>query len=194
MQTETDRRENILSALNAFIRQRPGLEWANYGDASSYRSESRSITRDLNQAQALLRAVRYADISADQLMQAARGAYSGRLSIIERDGKAIIDYCTGQYFPTEYRRAACAVLASALWDYWRESAPAPNAYRVREWGGEWKSAPFSDRAEARALLDGMGGDNFGHVQELRNGLAMADYIRAVAHAYLGRAIADRWFK
>jgi hypothetical protein len=27
----------------------------------------------------------------------------------------MIDYCTGQYFPTEYRKAVCAVLASALW-------------------------------------------------------------------------------
>jgi hypothetical protein len=30
-----------------------------------------------------------------------------------------VDYCTGQYFPTEYRRAVCSVLSSALWDYFR---------------------------------------------------------------------------
>lgn len=28
-----------------------------------------------------------------------------------------VDYCTGQYFPTEYRKAVCAVMASALWHH-----------------------------------------------------------------------------
>jgi hypothetical protein len=35
--------------------------------------------------------------------------------------KQRLDYCTGQYWPTEYRRAACAVLASALWAYQRDN-------------------------------------------------------------------------
>ena len=48
-------------------------------------------------------------------------AFSGRLEITERsDGAIKIDYCTGQYFPTEYRKAACAVLAYSLWHYWRD--------------------------------------------------------------------------
>lgn len=34
-----------------------------------------------------------------------------------------LDYCTGQYWCTEYRAAACAVLASALWDCQRKSLP-----------------------------------------------------------------------
>ena len=42
-------------------------------------------------------------------------AFSGRLSW---DG-ASLSYCTGQYYPTEYRLAAAAVLRAALWDYWR---------------------------------------------------------------------------
>jgi len=41
------------------------------------------------------------------------------LSLVDRGDRVEVDYCTGQYFPTEYRRAACAVLASALWEYWR---------------------------------------------------------------------------
>jgi hypothetical protein len=31
-----------------------------------------------------------------------------------------VDYTTGQYFPTEYRNAACAVLAQAWRSYWRD--------------------------------------------------------------------------
>ena len=40
----------ILSALRAFVRQRPGLDFANYGDVKLYRAEVRSITKDLHHA------------------------------------------------------------------------------------------------------------------------------------------------
>ena len=116
-------REAILAALSAFIRQRPGLEFANYGDVSAYRSELRSITKDRHHAEELLAAVSWrSGIDAAALREAFR-AFSGRLSW---DGRRL-DYCTGQYFPTEYRRAVCAVLSSALWDCWRDNAPADTA-------------------------------------------------------------------
>lgn len=115
-----DTKAAILAALSAFIRQRPGLDFANYGDTSVYRSELRSITKDRHHAEELLAAVSWRSISAEDLLAAARGAFSGRLSLTVNDkGGVSVDYCTGQYFPTEYRRAACAVLASALWQYWR---------------------------------------------------------------------------
>jgi hypothetical protein len=114
-----DERARILDALDAWIRQRPGLEYGNYGDPVAYRAELRSITTDLRHARRLLDAVRWRSIDAAALREAFRSAYSGRLSW---DGKQL-DYCTGQYWPTEYRRAACAVLASALWHYTRESFP-----------------------------------------------------------------------
>lgn len=115
------RKQNILQALRTFARQRPGLEFGNYGDVRAYRSELRSITKALQHAESMLSAVAWRDsVTADCLLSAARGAFSGRLSIVESDdGKVSIDYCTGQYWPTEYRRAVCAVLSSALWDYWR---------------------------------------------------------------------------
>lgn len=116
----------LLEALRGFIAQRPGLEFCNYGDLSSYRSAMRSITKDRHQAEALLSAVRWRDgITADDIIEASKHAFSGRLTIEPlQNGEAFsIQYCTGQYFPTEYRRAVCAVLSSALWDYWREGNP-----------------------------------------------------------------------
>jgi len=123
------RKERILQALRAFISQRPGLEFANYGDVSAYRSEMRSITRDRHHAQTLIDAVAWRDsITADDLLSAVKRSYSGRLTIKEGGERVSIDYCAGQYFPTEYRRAACAVLASAIWDYYREHCmPKPDA-------------------------------------------------------------------
>lgn len=120
-----NKKEQILTGLRAFARQRSGMDCRNYGDVASYRSEARQITRDLADAQLLLRAVAWRDsITADALLAASRSAFSGRLTIAERaDGTISLDYCTGQYFPTEYRRAVCAVLASALWAHVRDSIP-----------------------------------------------------------------------
>ena len=141
------RKERILQALDAHVRQRSGMDYRNYGDPVTYRAEQRQITRDLHDYRILRSAVAWRDIDADALLEASRRAYSGRLTLTEKlkrytadtcpgrpcsdecdhvstaEGVVAIDYCTGQYFPTEYRRAACAVLATALWDYARENAP-----------------------------------------------------------------------
>jgi hypothetical protein len=122
MQTEKDQ---ILAALTRWIHKRPKLEYCNYGDPTAYRSEARSITRDLHHAREMLRAVSWRDnITADDLLAAARANYAGRLSLVKTDSGYTVDYCTGQYWPTEYRRAVCAVLASALWDRFRADLPA----------------------------------------------------------------------
>ncbi len=128
-------KQEILDLLSAFVAQRPGMEWGNYGDTKAYRAEARSITRDLHDCRELLRAVETRDgISAADLKEAFKHAFSGRLSLQDwkpcaaaPKGRLALDYCTGQYFPTEYRKAACAVLRSALWTYWRDDVPSDEA-------------------------------------------------------------------
>ena len=114
-------KQQIIGALYTFIGQRPGLEYGNYGEPVSYRAEVRAIGKDLTQARQLLRYVELrASITADDIIEASKRAYSGRLTIVERDdGKVSIDYCTGQYWPTEYRKAACAVLSQAIREWYR---------------------------------------------------------------------------
>lgn len=121
-------KENLIQALSHFIKQRPGLEFGNYGDVGAYRSELRSITKSRHHAEALLAQVSWREsITVDDIIRASQHAYSGRLTITRTDaGGFRIDYCTGQYFPTEYRKAVCAVLSSVLWDYWREGNPYGN--------------------------------------------------------------------
>jgi hypothetical protein len=118
-------KENILKCLQHFVAQRPGLEFGNYGDVSAYRSELRSITKARHHAETLINTVAWRDsITADHILAASKSAYSGRLTIVRTDtGGFRIDYCTGQYFPTEYRNAVCAVLSAVLWDYWRDGNP-----------------------------------------------------------------------
>lgn len=112
----------ILAALRAWVNQRPGLQFCNYGECKSYRAELRAIARDKRDAETLLTSVELADgISAYDLRDAFPHAFSGRLSW-EEDGKGggKLGYCCGQYWPTEYRKAVCAVLSSALWNHYRD--------------------------------------------------------------------------
>ena len=130
-----DKKASIIDALSRFAAQRPGLDFANYGDIRAYRSEARSIGRDLQHARELLRYVAWHDsIDADAILAAARSNYSGRLSleIDETSGAVRIDYCTGQYWPTEYRRAVCAVLAGAVWEWLRANGSKPAEAAKRE--------------------------------------------------------------
>lgn len=113
-----------IELLDKFVNQRSGLEFCNYGDVKAFRAEQRSITRDLHHYRAIRGAVAWRSFTREQWNDAFR-AFSGRLQLVDLgDGKFRLDYCTGQYFPTEYRRAACAVLSSLLWDDWRDSASA----------------------------------------------------------------------
>ena len=115
---DAQKKAMLITALYAWIAQRPGLEFGNYGDVSAYRSELRRITKDGRDARELLRAVEMSGITYKALQAAVQSAYSGRLTW---NGKRL-DYCTGQYWPTEYRAAVAAVCSQALWGYYREDA------------------------------------------------------------------------
>ncbi len=123
-------KEQILEALSRFINQRSGIEWANYGGSrEAFNGDYRPILRHGKHARTLLRAVELRpSITAEKLAESSR-AYSGRLQFTETPDGVRCDYCTGQYFPTEYRNAACAVLASALWDYWSPDCKDGNEIR-----------------------------------------------------------------
>ena len=187
-------KEQIIELLYAWIHQRPSLEFGNYcsgwndtAGRAAYRAEVRSIGKDLQHARQLLRAVELSSITGEDLAESFR-AHSGRLSLQYRAGKVMqwvnvsdlpadypfaddsqfrLDYCTGQYWPTEYRRAACAVLASALWAHKRDHC-MPTGELVHN-------------------------SETGETFERYNGMRAGDYIRAKFRREFGRAIASRWF-
>lgn len=113
----------VFLVLQKFINQKPDLDPADYGchpeqrtytsnrawwDAvRTMRQEANSIKRDGTLARKLLREAQSYPFNAETMAQAFRSAFSGRLSW---DGKEL-EYTTGQYFPTEYRKAASAVLS-----------------------------------------------------------------------------------
>ena len=113
-------KSTIIAALHKWINQRPGLEFGNYGDASSYRAEMRSIGRDLQHARTMINYVAWHDsITAEMIMRAADNG--GRLSLMADGDTVRIDYIVGQYWPTEYRRAVCALMSSVIWAWLRSN-------------------------------------------------------------------------
>lgn len=124
-------KQTIIDALHQWINQRPGLEFGNYGDVSSYRSEMRSIGRDLQHARAMVNYVAWHDsITAEMIMSAADNG--GRLTLTVNGDKVRIDYVTGQYWPTEYRRAVCALMSSVIWAWLRENCEYKTGDDIRK--------------------------------------------------------------
>jgi len=130
-------KQQIIDALYTFANKRPGLEprdyirrWDDSEGRATYRAESRNITKDLNHARALLRRLELSGITAEEIIEASKEAFSGRLTISATDdGIVKVSYCVGQYFPTEYRKAVASVCARALWSYWREDSKTADSIR-----------------------------------------------------------------
>lgn len=134
-------KEQIITAIRAFVAQRSGIDFRNYWTSNAlngrtmaqkaFMGDYRPMLRAGRDARALLAYVAACDsITADDIIKATR-AYSGRLQLEEREGNVSVDYCTGQYFPTEYRNAACAVLSQAIWDSVVMDHNGPDA--IRRW-------------------------------------------------------------
>jgi len=155
------KKQTIIDALNAWVNQRPGLDYGNYGDPAAYRAEVRSIGKDLQHARAMLNYVAWHDsITAEMILDAAK---SGRLSIVVTDGTVTIDYCTGQYWPTEYRPAVCRLLSSVIWYWISANASTVEVTKMPQYG----------------CMEGI--------------VNQGDYIRKTARRELGTSIARRWF-
>jgi hypothetical protein len=105
---------DIIEAIRKHIASRSGIDFRNYGDRASAMEDYRTILRHGKDARAMLRAVELSSMPASVLLEAF-SAYSGRLTYTEGKG---CDYCAGQYYATEYRAAACAVLSLALWQHY----------------------------------------------------------------------------
>lgn len=127
VETVTSERQTMLGALRTFVRQRPRLDFRNYwsGDhwnartdaLANYRADLRPIMQAKRDAERMIAYIERTGVNAWELVRASQSAFSGRLEW--NKARTEWDYCTGQYWPTEYRKAACCVLARALADYWR---------------------------------------------------------------------------
>lgn len=109
-QKEKNMTTKIFNALERFIKARSGMDARDYGtDANgrkAYQAEARTIAKQRREALKALAEARAMEPRYDVLIASFPAAFSGRLSW---NGERL-EYCTGQYRPTEYRQAAGAVL------------------------------------------------------------------------------------
>ena len=121
-------KHTIIAALQQFIAGPPSLRSANYGSRSSYNADVRAVRRDKQDAERLISAVAcIQDISADDLKDGFR-AFSGRL---QWNGE-YLEYTPGQYRPTEYRKAVCAVCAGVVWRHFAKAPEYKTGPEVRQ--------------------------------------------------------------
>ena len=130
--------EIVFSLFEHWINQRPGLDPRNYysdfrdrDGRRAYDAEVRSIGQDRTRALAALQAARSQPWDASAMVDATKHAFSGRLQFkmgTAKDKPALaIDYCTGQYWPTEYRIAAATVLEEYTETVRPKQLPGPGA-------------------------------------------------------------------
>jgi hypothetical protein len=119
-------KSEIVEALYGFVAQRSGIDGRNYGGSrEAFMQDYRRILRDGREARALLRVVGLSTCLPDSILVDV--LRSGRLTW---DGKRL-EFTACQYFPTEYRAAACRALASTLWVYWSDGGRY-SADQIRE--------------------------------------------------------------
>jgi len=112
-----------IEKLTKFVNQRPGLDYSNYGELSSYRSEMAEITRDRTDYFELLSLAFSRIDNLNEVVTNYLKTSSGRLTMNEAGN---LEYCTGQYFPTEYRPAANRLLRDIIWNSYSNELYADN--------------------------------------------------------------------
>ena len=130
-------KQNIIASLARFVDQRPGLNFADYGDRDLYQRDYRqNCAKPKADFMKLVIAVDWHDsLTADDLLQAIR--QTNRLDMLD-DGS--IDYTPGQMGALEYRHAACNALSRALWNHWGQDTPenaTPREYITRTAKGQF---------------------------------------------------------
>lgn len=120
---------SAIAQLVAFAAQNSGIERVNYYDfrdanrqavrdgRRAFNSEARSITADWTRVKGALIQAALDGVTDADVITAAPMAFSGRLEWVPERIDPPLDahwsYCTGQYFCTEYRKAAASVLETA---------------------------------------------------------------------------------
>lgn len=128
---------STIEKLTKFVNQRPGLDFANYGEISAYRSESAEITRDRTDYFELLSLAFSRIDSLNEVVTNYLKTSSGRLTMNDAGN---LEYCTGQYFPTEYRPAANRMLANLIFASYRDEIESNTPNNVYKDGNEISKA------------------------------------------------------
>jgi hypothetical protein len=116
MNATTTDKATLLRMIRKFVDQRSGIDPREYSDRSSFLSDYRPMLQAGRDARILLAYVSARDsITAEDILNTTSG--NRRLEWVYVGESLRLEYTTGQYFPTEYRAAACSMLAGMIWRY-----------------------------------------------------------------------------
>jgi hypothetical protein len=120
----------VTELLVNFANKKPCLEFSDYGDYKIYKREAREITKDLHDFRELLIICRLSmeNEELETLLSMELKNTSGRLGL---DENGRLYYHVGQYFPTEFRPAACRILRNICWQYIRDTRPELDGHGIR---------------------------------------------------------------
>ena len=120
-------KSELIDVFREWVNKRPGLDPRDYGAGNGgdwrtyYNQDARMCTQQRSDALVFLNFFERSQMTAENVVDAFEHSFSGRLSLKYDEKRGWhLEYCTGQYYPTEYRNAAAAVLASAIWYYRRD--------------------------------------------------------------------------
>jgi len=134
MHAITTDKPTLCRIIRKFIDQRSGIDPREYSDRSSFLSDYRPMLQAGRDARILLAYVSARDsITADDILHTTSG--NRRLEWIYSGDSPRLEYTTGQYFPTEYRAAACSMLAGLVFRYLADDYEADQAENVRKAAG-----------------------------------------------------------
>ena len=116
-QIATADKATLCRMIRAHISQRSGIDSRNYGNRENFMEDYRPMLRDGRDARRMLEWIESRDGITAADIRSATG-FNGRLEFSTgADGRLRLEYCTGQYFVTEYRAAACSMLSGIVWRY-----------------------------------------------------------------------------
>ena len=108
-----------LRMLASYAAKNPGLDfrdycrgWQDKDGRAAYFREARDITKDLDRVRKAILSAYYAGVTDDDLIECSQGE---RLTLERTPGGFDLDYCVGQYWPTEYRGAVARLLNRAAY-------------------------------------------------------------------------------
>lgn len=135
----------IFTAFHRWINQSPNLDQADYGGRTpagfaAYWSELRGIRKEQTRARKALRQAREFEYNEQAMTDALQHSFSGRLTW---NGERF-EYCTGQYFPTEFAPAAATVLEAYV------NKVRPKFTPTEEQRGQWWDISDIERANYNA--------------------------------------------
>lgn len=134
--------------LNQFVNQKPRIDPADYGgDSKLYNSTVRDVTKDRNDYYELLSLflARWGDRANNKLTHLLNHSGS-RLVMINGE----LEYTVGQYFPTEYRKAACKEVATLIWESFRTEKDSHSSKELYAYGYQIRIA-ISARVSKRVM-------------------------------------------